>query len=461
MNNINNFRKIYNNYNIILLNNKSINKYKDKYDILVKLFHKITIPTLKSDIIRFIFLYEEGGIWLDTHITLIDNNSINIIYNRLKNYDFSILRINHLNYKLKISILISKKKSKILEESINIMTTKLLEHYNKESLTDKYISYNFFLWTSYTIIKLLKYNYKYNNKYKKIYDNKNNIISIDSKEFKKYNCGVITIDKLFKLYSFKRDIKNHWSELQKKQRLFNIKYKTDKLNNLPYILWINMTRSKDRFNNMKKLFNEYNIIKEKRIEAYDGKNNNNFCIKDNNINITNSEYACLSSHLKALKYFIDNINNEYCIICEDDISFEFIKYWKKNFNEYINELNNTYNIIILCPNNHNKKFEIKMIKYNYLNVHGAVCYLINKSSAKKIINKIQIENNMYNFKKFNTKKRFDLISDKFIYKDISNIYYIPLITYTNINSTIHNAHLNSHIKNKNNIHKEWIKYYNK
>ena len=91
LNNINSYKNLYNDYNIILLNNKSINKYIDKYNILIKLFHKITIPTLKSDIIRFIFLYEEGGIWLDVNISIINNNAINIIYDRFKNFVFFVI----------------------------------------------------------------------------------------------------------------------------------------------------------------------------------------------------------------------------------------------------------------------------------------------------------------------------------------------------------------------------------
>tara|TARA_B110000037_G_C17118850_1_gene504926 strand:- start:223 stop:948 length:726 start_codon:yes stop_codon:yes gene_type:complete len=218
LNNINSYKNLYNDYNIILLNNKSINKYIDKYNILIKLFHKITIPTLKSDIIRFIFLYEEGGIWLDVNISIINNNAINIIYDRFKNFDFSILRINHSFYKLRISILISKKYSNILHDTIQITTNKLLEHYNKEILNKNYIPYNFFLWTSNVIVKKLNYN----NNINKIYDSFNNLVSINTEKFKKYNCGIITIDNLFKLYSFKRNYKTHWSILQKKQRLFNI-----------------------------------------------------------------------------------------------------------------------------------------------------------------------------------------------------------------------------------------------
>mgnify|MGYP001427890508 CR=1 FL=1 len=45
------------------------------------------------------------------------------------------------------------------------------------------------------------------------------------------------------------------------------------------------------------------------------------------------EHACHKSHIKAIFEFVMNCRDDYAIICEDDITFDFKKYWRFDIND--------------------------------------------------------------------------------------------------------------------------------
>ena len=215
------------NYNVILLNDTDINKYKYYFPLLIKLYHLVTIPTLKSDIIRYIFLHMEGGMWIDSNTTLVNKNGIDILFERYKNFDFVITVCPYCNNDLKASALISKPKSKLTYDILYKITISLKQHYNIEIQTDKYINYNLFMFIPPVVFSQLL-NYSYDNSFDtiKIVDNDNNILTINSEYFKNYNCGLMDVKNILMFYGCNMthhhgpNMHKHWSNLQKTQKLF-------------------------------------------------------------------------------------------------------------------------------------------------------------------------------------------------------------------------------------------------
>lgn len=189
-------------------------------------------------------------------------------------------------------------------------------------------------------------------------------------------------------------------------------------NNIPHILWINLDRSRDRKKHMLDLFNENNIINHTRIPAIDSNTDINMYNKFKN------PYFCTLSHLKALNYFINNILEEYCIICEDDISFELTEYWDKSINEYIDELPIDWECFKLYSNIFTFN---KSIKYD--NSYGAVIYIIKKSAARKILEYY----NKLDFNKINYQIFLKNIIDVKMY-NLCNTYVNSLFIYKLFNS---------------------------
>ena len=147
-NNINNYKINNIEYNVILLNDDDINKYQNDFPELINLFHLSTIAALKADIIRMIVLYNEGGMWLDSNTTLINNDGIKILFEKCEMFDVVITLLPYFGYDLKTSALISKKKAKLLYDNILTMTNKLSTHYDNEKKSSEYVPYNFFMFVA-------------------------------------------------------------------------------------------------------------------------------------------------------------------------------------------------------------------------------------------------------------------------------------------------------------------------
>lgn len=244
----------------------------------------------------------------------------------------------------------------------------------------------------------------------------------------------------------------------------------NKLDKLPHLLWINLDRSKDRRIYMENLLNGHKL-KNTRIDAYDGDRYEDFSLlANNNIKLDlekRREIGCLCSHLKALETFIrnDSLGN-YCLISEDDLSFEYLPYWKKTFEEYIKSAPRDFSIIQLSLT---YAYQYMVHYKNYLDLqekheivkhqpymYGAVTYLITRNAAINIIKSVKKTiNNKYDLSSLLTEP----ISDCFLYNNNESVYTIPLFTTnTDFVSNIHEEHLNRiHIPSKNIVTTIWKK----
>ena len=107
------------------------------------------------------------------------------------------------------------------------------------------------------------------------------------------------------------------------------------------------------------------------------------------------EICCLKSHIKAIKHFIDNVEDDYVIICEDDLCFEFIEtFFNSSFNKIIKKimkelLPSDFGILQLgcILQGISNKFRNKDIvfKYSEQPTSSTISYLVNKEYAKILV----------------------------------------------------------------------------
>ena len=305
------------------------------------------------------------------------------------------------------------------------------------------------------------------------------------------------------------DLKQLYNE--KLDILKDLKIDSSLFLNLPHIYWINLERSSERREKITSLFEKHNL-KNTRVDAFDYLNIDNFCanntdeicqqkinmfkqrknkmitemkqnnpttdltlfdcmletdVKKNINNVENTkshkqkELSCLSSHLKAMKTFLETSNDKYCIIAEDDLSLEYTKYWDKTFWEYLESLPDDWECLQLTQimtvhSIQHSNFivnRINIIPYKKNFSWSTTAYLINRKGAQKLLDKIDIFDNKYYFKNLN-----ESIADVYIYKHL-NTYTIPLFTYMNEDdSTINNN--DKHLKiSKKLIDEIWVNYY--
>ena len=305
-------------------------------------------------------------------------------------------------------------------------------------------------------IEALNHYIKYGCKEGRIYNTKN-IIDFD------YNIYINNYDDLKILNEY--EAKLHYIRYGRTEnRIYNYKLENfniidnvflDKINNIDYILWINLDISKDRFNYMSNILKNIKIPNIRISGIYDIDNisiiNSNKSILEYNNNMNKYEIGCLLSHIKAINY-INILDGKYFLILEDDAAFDNILLFKRNLNHidlrYIISNAPSFDILILY-----KTYKKKLIndytnwndEFNNNNhIAGTVAYIINKDAVHKITNLINydIENNKFKF-------NIDTISpsDYFIYSYCNAyVYKYNFINTMNKDSIIHKEHLEHHIE---------------
>jgi GR25 family glycosyltransferase involved in LPS biosynthesis len=236
---------------------------------------------------------------------------------------------------------------------------------------------------------------------------------------------------------------------------------TNKINkyidSIDIIYWINLDRSVERRKNMEQNLKHFNI-KQKRIQATDAKLTENIYsnfINDGEFNRTKIEYAVLHSHVKTIEEF-SNSPYELALIFEDDISLEYVHLWGKKISDIIKDAPKDWDIIMLAH-----IFKYQLNELYTLNRNGKISsclsYIINKNSAKKLINMIKKDN------KYILHNNRIHTADDYIYSLLKTYTYkYPYFTYPNDNdSTIHPQDLSYHNYSKNIAEKNWREKYNK
>jgi len=221
---------------------------------------------------------------------------------------------------------------------------------------------------------------------------------------------------------------------------------TNSLDGIDAIYWINLDRSTDRKQRMEKMFEDPVFAGKKiiRVSAVDGKahdidhvlNTSFQGMKQNKF--TKVEYACLSSHLNAIKQFSQS-NDKIALIMEDDMTLEFKPYWKMSVKQIMDNAPSDWEIIQLCYNSNSGIPLKKYTRYKNGNFACAGAYVLNKNKTitnfKSLPQNHSHEADHYLFNKFNT-----------------YAYKYPMFIYgTNEISTIHQNHVNGHDKSKHMI----------
>jgi GR25 family glycosyltransferase involved in LPS biosynthesis len=219
--------------------------------------------------------------------------------------------------------------------------------------------------------------------------------------------------------------------------------------------WINLSRSIKRRVFMENQFNNRNI-KNYRVSAitpddFDILLENKRPLTCKHPGCINCEYefACISSHIKAMKAGLDddnNKNNEWFVIMEDDM---FIPY-NINYDELIKDAPKDFDIIQLCISYGNTvkilynelfiKNKENFIKWRYL-LPCAGMYIISRKGAEKLVNKFYI-NGKYDF----SSCEYQIVADVALYSTVNTYATTFPCAYPNIEmgSEIHPHHLDAH-----------------
>jgi GR25 family glycosyltransferase involved in LPS biosynthesis len=227
-----------------------------------------------------------------------------------------------------------------------------------------------------------------------------------------------------------------------------------KLKNLPPIYYLNLDDQEDRREYMEEQFKYWEIENYERISAYDGRDDDlgHLIIGSYPDNMTSSEIGCVTSHLKAIKYWLDTSDSEVAMFMEDDIELQTASFWNFTWSEFYSKLPYNWDCVqlaIICTG----PLHVTLHK-RFVNDFSTACYIINRYYAQKLVN-YHIRKDKYNL---NNGVKPRPVADDLIYNS-GNTYAIPLFLYKiSLGSSIHPDHIDAfHKQNYDALFDFWKK----
>jgi len=401
-------------------------------------FIKIKIPkkihNKYKNAIIYKILYDYGGIYLDFKTLLL--NSLDTYLN------------NDIIHSCDNSLIGVIKNNDIIYSIFDFYQNNPYEIYDLSNTDIKLIELNYNI--SDDNINYLMTNEIYDYSFSQYFHIVNNCFLFSFKNFDDDKLNILNMDFIFnKITVYDLLIRkiityNYFNNLHTYKELNE---KISLINNIDKIYWINMEVSTYRKELMENILNKINIENERFI-AYDGSKNLNintqYFYAKNGIypKFSNKEYAILLSHLCVIEKYVitNNCNNKYnvALICEDDLSLDFLKYWNKDFKTIIEEAPYEWDIIMLgyfslCINR-------KELYQKWNNEWSAIAYLVNHSNMQHKLNSLKKDNLWI------CDENDLMVSDNYIFSKFNTyVYKYPYFTFPNNNdSTLHEDHLNYH-----------------
>ena len=212
-----------------------------------------------------------------------------------------------------------------------------------------------------------------------------------------------------------------------------------KLKGLPSIYYINLDDHTDRRKYMEGQFAYWGIENYTRISAHDGRGDNDLgdILKGTYPKqMTSGEVGCITSHLKAMKHWLENTDEEVLLVMEDDCDISTASFWGFTWREFTRELPYHWDVIQLAVINP-AELHVKMHK-RFVNDFSTACYMIRRSHAEKLV-KAHCRGNYYKLDQ-NVKPR--AVADDLIYNS-GLTFAMPLFLYKiALGSSIHDIHIN-------------------
>jgi hypothetical protein len=149
------------------------------------------------------------------------------------------------------------------------------------------------------------------------------------------------------------------------------------------------------------------------------------------------------SHLKAIKYFYEETDLDYIIICEDDIVFDTVPYWPFTWSGFISHAPYDWDVL-QCAITSTKNLRANLHP-RLINDFCAAFYIITRHHAAKIL-KLHVRGDKF---RLDQKLKPRATSEEIIY-NTGRTYSMPLFTYRyDFDSGIHQDHIE--IFHKNNV----------
>jgi len=158
--------------------------------------------------------------------------------------------------------------------------------------------------------------------------------------------------------------------------------RNNKLENFPSVYYMSLEESKDRQENLEKQFAEYGItptaIISKRFAESDDEITGKFLDQ-----LNGGTMGCVVSHLKAIRKWYNETDEDCAFFCEDDLSLEPVKYWDFTWEEFIEILPEDLMCVqLIVIRNDYKTFSLRKREWDDW---AATAYILTREYAKILV----------------------------------------------------------------------------
>ena len=212
---------------------------------------------------------------------------------------------------------------------------------------------------------------------------------------------------------------------------------THKLKNFGPVYYLNLDDQPERREYMEEQFKYWEVTNYERISAYDGRDDDLSHILKGRYpdQMSGGEIGCTTSHLKAMKHFLDTSDAPYAIMMEDDCDISIAQFWTFTWRQFISRMPydwDTLQLAVICPG----ELHIQVHR-RFINDFSTACYIISRSHAEKLV-RFHCRKDKY---KLDQGVKPRAVADDLIYNS-GITYACPLLLYKiELGSTIHPEHI--------------------
>ena len=217
-----------------------------------------------------------------------------------------------------------------------------------------------------------------------------------------------------------------------------------KLEGFGPVYCINLDDHVERWEYMQDQFEYWNIKDYTRISGYDGRDDDlsDILVGKYPSNMSGGEIGCTTSHLKAMKSFLDTSDSPYAIMMEDDCSLDLVQFWNFTWRDFYTSFPYDWDVVqiaIICTGD----IHVKLHK-RFVNDFSTACYVISRHHAEKLV--LHHCRGGYTGKqtyKLDQGVKPRAVADDLIYNS-GNTFAIPLLVYRyELGSSIHPNHIDA------------------
>ena len=193
---------------------------------------------------------------------------------------------------------------------------------------------------------------------------------------------------------------------------------------------------------MENQFKYWEVDNYTSISAYDGRDDDLSDIIKGKYpeNMSSGEVGCTTSHLKAMKHYLETSDSPYAIMMEDDCSLDLVRFWNFKWNELYAHFPYDYDVVqlaIICTGD----IHVRLHK-RFVNDFSTACYVISRYHAEKLV-RLHCRGDKY---KLDQGVKPRPVADDLIYNS-GNSFAIPLLVYKfELGSSIHPVHVDAYHK---------------